>query len=116
MIYKILKIEGNDTTIEFEFDNNTTSTQTIANLPIEDNDAFAIALKKYADAYLAGLEVENTPEKETTLTVGESIELVLPEPVVPEVIVEEPVEDLVEVEEEVVFDEEFLNEINTELV
>lgn len=72
MTYKILEIVENDTKVEFTFDDYTTSIQTIANLPVTDDEALRIALKNYAEAYLRGLK---SVEVEPTITVGEELSL-----------------------------------------
>ena len=57
MTFTIEQIEENDTTVTFTFNNGSVSTQTIANLPVEDKNALTTALTDYAKAYLKGLEI-----------------------------------------------------------
>jgi len=58
MQFKILKIEGIDTTVEFTFDDGTTYNEKISLLPVNDEAALAKFLTDYGTAYLAGKEWE----------------------------------------------------------
>lgn len=57
MKYTILEL-GKDTKVKFEHDDNSTSTQTIADLPIESKEALEDALISYEKAYVAGKAIE----------------------------------------------------------
>lgn len=50
--------QGNDSVIEFTFDDGTKSTQTIANVPLENEEVTTQFLKDYAEAYQRGKQVE----------------------------------------------------------
>lgn len=59
MKYTILEL-GKDTKVKFDHDSTrSTSTQTIANLPIESKEALEAALVEYERAYIAGKELEH---------------------------------------------------------
>ena len=57
MKYTILEL-GKDTKVKFDHDDGTTSTQVIADLPIQSKDALEVALVEYEKAYIAGKEQE----------------------------------------------------------
>ncbi|HPQ09878.1 MAG TPA: hypothetical protein PLQ98_00960 [Bacillota bacterium] len=58
MKYTILEL-GKDTKVKFDHDDGSTSTQTIANLPINSKEALEAALIEYERAYVAGKELEH---------------------------------------------------------
>ncbi len=58
MKFKIDAIDGAQTTVTFSFDDGSTSTQNIANLPVDDEQALTQVLADYGVAYLAGKEIE----------------------------------------------------------
>lgn len=57
MKYTILSL-GKDTRVKFDHDDGSTSTQTIANLPIESVEGLEAALVEYEKAYISGKKVE----------------------------------------------------------
>lgn len=57
MKYTILEL-GKDTKVKFDHDDGSSSTQTIAGLPIESKEALEAALVEYEKAYLAGKDLE----------------------------------------------------------
>ena len=57
MKYTILEL-GKDTKVKFDHDDGSTSTQTIANLPIGSKEALEAALIEYETAYIAGKGLE----------------------------------------------------------
>lgn len=58
MKYTILEL-GKDTKVKFDHDDGSTSTQPIANLPINSKEALEAALIEYERAYVAGKELEH---------------------------------------------------------
>lgn len=63
MKYTILEL-GKDTKVKFDHDDGSTSTQTIAGLPIGSKEALETALVEYEKAYVAGKELENKQASE----------------------------------------------------
>ena len=61
MKFTIDKVEGSNTWVTFTFDDGSTSSQTIANLPVDDEKALTESLTEYAKAYLAGLATVKDP-------------------------------------------------------
>lgn len=57
MKYTILSL-GKDTRVKFDHDDGTTSTQTIANLPIDSVEGLEAALTEYEKAYTSGKKAE----------------------------------------------------------
>lgn len=57
MKYTILSL-GKDTRVKFDHDDGSTSTQTIAGLPIESVEGLEAALVEYEKAYVAGKKAE----------------------------------------------------------
>ncbi len=57
MKYTILEL-GKDTKVKFDHDDGSTTTQTIADLPIESKEALEGALLAYEKAYIAGKAIE----------------------------------------------------------
>lgn len=72
MKYTILEL-GKDTKVKFDHDDGSTSTQTIANLPIDSKDALEAALVEYEKAYVAGKQTEDVQAShEVEALVGKS--------------------------------------------
>lgn len=63
MKYTILEL-GKDTRVKFDHDDESTSTQTIADLPIQSKEALKVALVEYEKAYVAGKEQERVQAAE----------------------------------------------------
>ena len=64
MKYTILEL-GKNSKVKFEHDDGSTSTQTIANLPLNSKDALEDALLAYENAYMLGVkQEEQTPVEE----------------------------------------------------
>lgn len=57
MKYTILEL-GKDTKVKFDHDDGSTSTQIIADLPIQSKEALEVVLIEYEAAYIAGKAVE----------------------------------------------------------
>ncbi len=66
MKYTILEL-GKDTKVKFDHDDGSTTTQTIANLPIESKEALEMALVQYEKAYIEGKLVEKKEAAEEVL-------------------------------------------------
>jgi len=72
MKYTILEL-GKDTKVKFDHDDGSTSTQTIANLPIQSKEALEAALVEYEVAFVAGKQLEQvTAAAEVEALVGKA--------------------------------------------
>lgn len=75
MKYTILEL-GKDTKVKFDHDDGSTSTQTIADLPIQSKEALEVALVEYEKAYVAGKEQERVQAaEEVQALVGKAQEI-----------------------------------------
>lgn len=76
MKFTIDKIAGANTDVTFLLDDGTTSTQTIANLPVHDEEALAKVLTEYGLAYQAGLAVEPSAATFDKKLIGKTLDAV----------------------------------------
>lgn len=58
MQFKIIDTLGNDSVVEFIFDDGSTSRQTIAGVPLDTEENAVAFLTGYANAYVAGKATE----------------------------------------------------------
>lgn len=75
MKYTILEL-GKDTKVKFDHNDGSTSTQTIANLPIASKEALEAALIEYEAAYMMGKKNEySQATEEVQALVGKAQEI-----------------------------------------
>lgn len=75
MKYTILEL-GKDTKVKFDHDDGSTTTQTIANLPIDSKEALEAALIEYEAAYMIGKKNEHSQAaEEVQALVGKAQEI-----------------------------------------
>lgn len=77
----VLSTDGKDSRVEFTFDDNTKSVQTISNLSIDNSEVLNQELTQYAEAYLAGKELESKAVEAGL--VGKVLTPVIPETITP---------------------------------
>ena len=68
MKYTILEL-GKNSKVKFEHDDGSTSTQTIANLPLNSKDALEDALLAYENAYMLGVKQEEQAPAEEIVSI-----------------------------------------------
>lgn len=69
--FEVLSITGNDTVVRATLsDGETVVEQTIANVPVHDEQETRLFLGNYFKAYEAGLKVEQAKEREVTVAEG----------------------------------------------